>query len=231
MKKIFGFTLFIMQLMYIQADVISLEAAENEIIIHVDYASGWTGSGITNDINAKLDMLQLYARTENKSLVIKDIRISMDWGHAFIIYEISDKICEAPPIRTQVRYASAWTGPGITLDINVNLDLLRVMAEADDKFLNIKDIKIIPEGGYAFIIYEISDKISERVPFKTYVEYASAWSGPGITEDINNKLDMLRITAETENKILNIKDIKIVSEWGYAFIIYEVSEACDMQPK
>ena len=157
MNKIFTFLFFIIQLINFQVDVLGSEILENEIKTYVEYVSGWTESGIANDINAKLDLLQRNAETESKLLNIKDIKIAPEWGYAFIIYEVSNKISGKMPISTRLEYASAWTGSGIANDINAKLDLLQRNAETESKLLNIKDIKITLEWGYAFIIYEVSD--------------------------------------------------------------------------
>lgn len=129
---------------------------------------------------------------------------------------------EIQETKTYIEYASGWTGPGIRSDINTKLKQLQSKAEADEKEFNIKDIKIAPEWGYAYIIYDLSNTGSVS-PFTAHVEYASGWTGSGIGEDINAKLEKLQSKAEAEGKVLNIKDIKITPEWGYAFIIYEVA--------
>ncbi len=57
-----------------------------------------------------------------------------------------------------------------------------------------------------------------------HVAYASGWTGPSLTQDINQKLDELQITSDKKKQTLQIREIKIAPEWGYAFIVYEVTD-------
>ena len=49
MSKLFGFAIFILQLVSFQADVLS---SDTEKTTYIEYASGWTGPGIASDISA-----------------------------------------------------------------------------------------------------------------------------------------------------------------------------------
>jgi|GEM_PF-4087101 len=57
----------------------------------------------------------------------------------------------------------------------------------------------------------------------TQVICATGWTGASLEADINKKLIQLEISVD-ESKLLQIKDIKITPEFGYAFIIYEVKD-------
>lgn len=95
------------------------------------------------------------------------------------------------------------------MTLKPSLICLKKKQKKENKVLNIKDIKITAEWGYAFIIYEISNKASETKAISTHVQYASGWTGSSIANDINAHLDSIQIEAETWNRHLNIKDIKI----------------------
>lgn len=59
------------------------------------------------------------------------------------------------------------------------------------------------------------------------VAYASGWTGPNLATDINHKLAELHVESVKKDQMLEIKDIKISPEWGYAFIIYETINKAD----
>lgn len=61
---------------------------------------------------------------------------------------------------TQVMYSEAWTGGGLATDINKKIQTLDATIDHDTQTLLIKDVKMSPECGYAFILYEIADKAS-----------------------------------------------------------------------
>lgn len=60
-------------------------------VTQVICAGGWTGSGIEADINRKIQTLQDSIDHETQTLTIKDIKITPEWGYAFIIYDIDPK--------------------------------------------------------------------------------------------------------------------------------------------
>lgn len=59
---------------------------------------------------------------------------------------------------TQVICATGWTGGGIESDINKKIAQLDATIDHETQTLTVKDIKVAPEWGYAFIIYDIDEK-------------------------------------------------------------------------
>jgi hypothetical protein len=123
-----------------------------------------------------------------------------------------------------IAYASAWTGGGIANGLNDELAFAQEKAYKDNKFFELTEISITPEWGYAYILFNISDKEDGTNPFITRVAYASGWTGNGIANSLQNEINSLQDFASNENKLIHILDIKVAPEWGYAYIIYEISK-------
>ncbi len=125
---------------------------------------------------------------------------------------------------SHIAYASAWTGGGIAKGLNEELNLAQEQAYNESQFFELVEISITPEWGYAYILYNLSNRKGETNSFITQVAYISAWTGGGIAEGLQNEIDSLQDSAFNENKLINITDIKIAPEWGYGYIIYEISK-------
>lgn len=125
---------------------------------------------------------------------------------------------------SHVAYTSAWTGGGIANGLNNELDFAQKQAKDESKFFELLEISIAPEWGYAYILYNLSDRMGETNSLITKIAYVSAWTGSGIADDLQEKINTLQSSAFNENKIINFLDIKITPEWGYGYIIYEISE-------
>ena len=121
-------------------------------------------------------------------------------------------------------YTSAWTGGGLAKGLNEELTLAQEKAYDESQFFELVELSITPEWGYAYILYNTSDKLGETNPFITKIAYASAWTGGGIATGLQNEINALQDFAFKENKLLNIVDIKITPEWGYGYLIYEISQ-------
>lgn len=128
-------------------------------------------------------------------------------------------------ITTHVSYASSWTGSGLADEINKNLSEIQNEAYQQGKFVEITQICITPEWGYAYILYNLgNDEWGFINEYDMRVAYASAWTGNGIAEDMQKEIDSLQRSAKKRNKELEILDIRMAPEWGYAYIIYEIEK-------
>lgn len=125
---------------------------------------------------------------------------------------------------SHIAYASAWTGGGIAKGLNDELNLAQEQAYNENKFFELVEISITPEWGYAYILYNSSDRMGETNSLITQVAYVSAWTGGGIADKLQDEINSLQDFAFNENKLINIVDIKIAPEWGYGYIIYEISK-------
>lgn len=125
---------------------------------------------------------------------------------------------------SHIAYTSAWTGGGIAKGLNDELNLAQEQAYNENKFFELVEISITPEWGYAYILYNLSDKMAETNSFITKIAYISAWTGGGIADKLQDEINSLQDFAFNENKLINIVDIKLTPEWGYGFIIYEISK-------
>jgi hypothetical protein len=125
---------------------------------------------------------------------------------------------------SHIAYISAWTGDGIAKGINKELNLAQKQADDESKFFELLEISITPEWGYAYVFYNLSDRMSETNSLITQVAYVSAWTAKGIANNLQNEINSLQNFAFNENKLINIVDIKITPEWGYGYIIYEISK-------
>ncbi len=124
-----------------------------EITTCLEYATGWTGSGIAEGINYRLDALY----QEKRYIAIKDIKIC-EWGYGanvYIIYDVSNKPLNNG--RTFVKYCYGMTGSSVAADTSTQLDLLYKKAKDQRKLLKIRDIKFTHDGLNGYIIYELSD--------------------------------------------------------------------------
>lgn len=125
---------------------------------------------------------------------------------------------------SHIAYTSAWTGGGIAKGLNDELNLAQEQAYNENKFFELVEISITPEWGYAYILYNLSDRMGETNSFITKIAYISAWTGGGIADKLQDEINSLQDFAFNENKLINIVDIKLTPEWGYGFIIYEISK-------
>lgn len=124
---------------------------------------------------------------------------------------------------SHIAYVSAWTGGGIAQGLEDGLKLAQKQAYHERKFFELVEISISPEWGYAYILYNISDRMGETNPVTTQIAYVSAWTGSGIADSLQDKINSLQNSAFTEKKLINFIDIKITPEHGYAYLIYEIS--------
>lgn len=125
---------------------------------------------------------------------------------------------------SHVAYTSAWTGGGIAKGLNDELILAQEQAYLESKFFELVEISIAPEWGYAYILYNRVDRMGKTNSFTTQVAYVSAWTGGGIADGLQGEINSLQDSAFNENRLINIMDIKITPEWGYGYIIYEISK-------
>lgn len=123
-----------------------------------------------------------------------------------------------------IAYAAAWTGGGIATGLNDELQLAQEHAYNVGKYFELVEISISPDWGYAYILYNLSDRMGETNPLITHVAYASAWTGPGLADGLQKEINFLEARAFIENKLINFIDIKLTPEWGYGYIIYELSK-------
>jgi hypothetical protein len=54
-------------------------------------AEGWTGKGLESDINKKIIALEQSINPDKYEIKIKDIKVTPEWGYAYIIYDINEK--------------------------------------------------------------------------------------------------------------------------------------------
>jgi hypothetical protein len=125
---------------------------------------------------------------------------------------------------SHIVYTSAWTGNGIAKGLNNELNFAQEQAYNESKFFELLEISITPQWGYAYILYNLSDRMGETNSLITRVAYVSAWTGGGIADKLKDKINSLQNFAFNENELINIVDIKITPEWGYGYIIYEISD-------
>lgn len=125
---------------------------------------------------------------------------------------------------THIAYASAWTGGGLAEEINDLLDRIQTQAYSNKQFFELVEMSITPDWGYAYVLYNLSDKIDVTNPLVTHVAYVSGWTGSSIAEELQEKMGTLQTNACNENKEIKISDFKITPEWGYGYIIYEISK-------
>lgn len=146
-KKIFCY-LAVMQLL---TAFISAETS------YVAYASAWTGGGLAEEINDHLDRIQTQAYSNKQFFELVEMSITPDWGYAYILYKLSDKIeLKTNPLVAHVAYVSGWTGTSIAEGLQEKIDTLQTNAFNEGKEIRISDIKITAEWGYGYIIYEIA---------------------------------------------------------------------------
>lgn len=125
---------------------------------------------------------------------------------------------------SHIVYASAWTESGIAQGLNDELNLVQKNAKDENKIFKLLDVSVTAEWGYAFILYNLSDRVDETETFITQVAYISAWTGSGMAEEIQRKINELQCFAYFKNKTVNFLSVKLAPEWGHGYIIYEISE-------
>lgn len=125
---------------------------------------------------------------------------------------------------SQIVYIPAWTARGMEQGLNAELNLAQAKAYSEGKFFKFVELSITNELGNAFILYNTSDKMGEINPFFIQVAYVPEWfSGSGMAEKLQDKINSLQNSAKKENKLINIVSIKIGIFNDDAFIIYETS--------
>lgn len=220
----FAFVFFI-SLISLKAEALSSETLQNETQTRLEYATAWRsyyGSQLFSTVlNEKLDLLQRDALKENKFINIIDIQTHAD-GDTFITYEISNKMGEIAPFWTYAKDVSAWTGSGLAIELENQLDAIQSDAKKANRLLNIKKITI-SYTGHALILYETSNQVGKTNSFWTHIEYVSGWTPSSVIDAANEAFALIQSNAKKENQILRIKDI-FISFWGGTFIIYELSE-------
>lgn len=125
---------------------------------------------------------------------------------------------------SHIAYTSGWTGGGLGDGLNNELDFAQKQAKDEKKFFELLEMSITPEWGYGYILYNLSDKMGETNSLVTKIAYVSSWTGNGLAHVLQEKINFLQSSAFNENKIINFLDVKITPEWGYGYIIYEISE-------
>lgn len=125
---------------------------------------------------------------------------------------------------SHIAYTSAWTGGGIAKGLNHELKIAQEHAYNESKFFEFVEISITPEWGYAYILYNISDRMGETNSFITHIAYVSAWTGGGLADKLQEEINARQDFAFNESKLINFIDIKVTPEWGDGYIIYEISK-------
>lgn len=124
---------------------------------------------------------------------------------------------------SHIAYVSAWTGEGLAESINDELDRIQTANYNNNKFFEYVKICMSPPD-YAYILYNVSDRMGETNPLITKVAYTSGWFGGTIADGLQDTIKSLQDSAFYEGKLINILDIDISPNMGYAYIIYEISK-------
>lgn len=124
---------------------------------HVEYVYAMTGNGIAKGLNEKLMEAQAKAYGLNQFFEFIEISITPEWGYAYLLYNISDTRCESNPFVTKVAYVSSLTAKNLGLKLQDEINFLEEAAVDAGKTLHFIDMKLTPEWGYGYLIYEISE--------------------------------------------------------------------------
>lgn len=147
-KLITIFTFLLLTVLQISAETTS----------HIEHISTWSGTSMAQEINEKLHIAQVLAYYDSKYFELVELCVDSQYGYAYIIYTLSDRMDETNPFTTKVAFATAWTSEGLTYAIQDEINSLQDFALNENKIINLIDVKIpyMHCWGCGFIIYEIS---------------------------------------------------------------------------
>ncbi|MBA3957738.1 MAG: hypothetical protein H0X51_05000 [Parachlamydiaceae bacterium] len=140
-----------------------LQQVSATVTTHTAYVSAWTGSGLAEELNTQLEIIQEKAYKEKKFFDLVSLSVTPRRGTGYLIYNLSDETDYSPgdkvdtnPMITKITYTSAWTGSGLQEAIQKEINLLNTSAASKDKEIYIQDILTSSDWYNGYIIYQTS---------------------------------------------------------------------------